>query len=236
MTTNNGTIWTPVTVTAGWTFVEIPSVTLANPVCGFRLGTSGDSIAIDVVNNETGTSIAATATKSSPIITTSSTVSRSSDDLQLTGTNFSSVFEQAEGTIVTVFSSDNLVTDSTLYNIDDGTTGQANQIDVRLLSSAALRARVRSAAGSSCDLNPGVFAVGADAKLSFGYKRNDFGSAIDGGVAVTDTAGEVPATTMIRLTFGQRGTTGVQCVLHLKSFTYYSVKHSSSVLQTLATP
>ena len=52
MTQNGGTTWTTVTVTAGWTRVSVPTLTLANPVVGFRLVTSGDAIAVDMVQNE----------------------------------------------------------------------------------------------------------------------------------------------------------------------------------------
>lgn len=67
MTQNNGGTWTPVTVTASWTRVEIPYATLTNPVVGFRIGTSGDSFAIDFVQLEGGNTI------SGPLATTSST-------------------------------------------------------------------------------------------------------------------------------------------------------------------
>lgn len=54
MTMDNGSTWTAVTVTSDWTRVSIPTQTLANPTVGFRLVTSGDSIAIDYVQNENG--------------------------------------------------------------------------------------------------------------------------------------------------------------------------------------
>jgi phage-related protein len=47
MTQDGGTTWTTVTVTAGWTRVQIPAQTLANPNVGFRIVTSGDKIAVD---------------------------------------------------------------------------------------------------------------------------------------------------------------------------------------------
>lgn len=67
MTQDNGSTWTTVTVTAAWTRVEIPYATLANPVVGFRIGTSGDSFAVDFVQEEKGNTI------SGPLATTSST-------------------------------------------------------------------------------------------------------------------------------------------------------------------
>lgn len=73
MTMDGGTTWTTVTVTAAWTRVSIASQTLANPNVGFRLVTSGDAIAVDVVQNEAG------SYASAPILTAGSAVQRNGD-------------------------------------------------------------------------------------------------------------------------------------------------------------
>lgn len=58
MTTDGGTTWTDVTPAGtGWARATIPAQTLANPTVGFRLGTSGDSFAIDFVQNEDGATV-----------------------------------------------------------------------------------------------------------------------------------------------------------------------------------
>jgi len=73
MTMDNVT-WTPITVTASWAPVEIPGQTPPNPVLvGFRIATSGDAIAVDLVQNEIG------AFRTSPIITTTAAVTRGAD-------------------------------------------------------------------------------------------------------------------------------------------------------------
>ena len=73
MTMDNGSTWTAITVTAGWTRVTIPTQTLANPIVGFRIVTNGDSIAVDFVQNEDGTF------GTSPIETTTASTTRASD-------------------------------------------------------------------------------------------------------------------------------------------------------------
>src|SRR4030095_1445028 len=55
LTMDNGATWTVVSPTTDWTLVEIPTQTLANPTVGFRIVTSGDKIAVDLVQNENGT-------------------------------------------------------------------------------------------------------------------------------------------------------------------------------------
>jgi len=75
MTMDNGSTWTAITVTGSWTRVAIPTQTLANPTVGFRIVTDTDAIAIDMVQNEDGTSW------TSEIPTTSASVTRAADDL-----------------------------------------------------------------------------------------------------------------------------------------------------------
>ncbi len=77
MTLDNGATWTAVAVTAGWTRVSIPAQTLANPIAGFRLTTSGDKIAVDFTQHEAG------STASSVLPTTTVAVARAADSLSL---------------------------------------------------------------------------------------------------------------------------------------------------------
>lgn len=79
MTMDAGMTWTAVTVTSSWDAVDIPTQTLANPTVGFRIVTSGDAVAIDFVQNENDN-----LQRSSPIPTTTASVTRSADDVQLT--------------------------------------------------------------------------------------------------------------------------------------------------------
>lgn len=74
MTQDNGLTWTAVTVTAGWTRVKIAEQTLANPVVGFRIVTSGDAIALDGVQNEDSR-----GTPTSVIMTAATALSRGAD-------------------------------------------------------------------------------------------------------------------------------------------------------------
>lgn len=77
MTMDNGATYTPVTVTSAWTRVTIPTQTLANPTVGFRIVTSGDSIAVDMVQNENG------IFQTSPIATAAASVVRAADALSI---------------------------------------------------------------------------------------------------------------------------------------------------------
>lgn len=73
MTTDGGATWTAITVTAAYTRVRCPAQTVTNPQFGFRLAASGDSIAVDYVQNENGPAM------TSPMLTGASSAARTSD-------------------------------------------------------------------------------------------------------------------------------------------------------------
>lgn len=76
-TQDGGSTWTDITSlinSSTWSRVQITS-TLPNPSVGFKISASGDAIDVDVVQNEAG--IVAT----SPIVTTTATVTRNAESL-----------------------------------------------------------------------------------------------------------------------------------------------------------
>jgi hypothetical protein len=85
-TQDGGGSWTDITSQINgstWSRVQITS-TLANPSVGFKIGTSGDAIDVDCVQNEAG------AVATSPIVTTTTTVTRDADsDTYQTASNWS---------------------------------------------------------------------------------------------------------------------------------------------------
>jgi hypothetical protein len=85
-TQDGGSSWTDITSlinSSTWSRVQI-TATLANPSVGFKISTSGDAIDVDCVQNEAG--VVAT----SPIVTTTTAVTRNADSLTYqTSGNFS---------------------------------------------------------------------------------------------------------------------------------------------------
>ena len=75
MTTDGGTTWTTIAVpvSGAWARLSIPAQTVTNPSFGFRIVTSGDAIAVDFVQNETG------ATMTAELLTGASAVTRAAD-------------------------------------------------------------------------------------------------------------------------------------------------------------
>jgi hypothetical protein len=76
-TQDGGSTWTDITSqinSSTWSRVQI-TATLANPSVGFKIGTLGDAIDVDCVQNEAG------AEATSPIVTTTATITRNADSL-----------------------------------------------------------------------------------------------------------------------------------------------------------
>lgn len=81
MTMDNGSTWTPITVTSTttWSRVQIATQTITDPTVGFQIVTNGDKIAVDFVQNENAADFA-----SSPILTTTVAVTRATDNITIT--------------------------------------------------------------------------------------------------------------------------------------------------------
>ena len=76
ITRNNGTTWTDVTSlinSSTFTRVSIENTSILNPTIGIRLGTSGNAVIVDCIQNELGGDV------SLPIHTTSASVTRTAD-------------------------------------------------------------------------------------------------------------------------------------------------------------
>jgi hypothetical protein len=59
ITQDNGTTWTPVTITSAWTALPytLPAATVTDPIIGIKMATSGDVIQVDLGQHELGSYI-----------------------------------------------------------------------------------------------------------------------------------------------------------------------------------
>jgi hypothetical protein len=90
LTQNNGSTWTTQTLTSSWTRILMVPVSSANPTIGIRLVTSGDAVDVALFQHELTYGLRATPT--SPIPTTTASVTRAADRYSITpaSINFSS--------------------------------------------------------------------------------------------------------------------------------------------------
>jgi hypothetical protein len=188
MTQNGGTTWTAVTVTGNWTRVSIPTATVTNPVVGFRIVASGDAIAVDYVGCEDGSFI------TSPIATGAATATRSADVASITGSNFSSWYNEAEGFIFInyLLTRQNATPGLGLFSVSDGTTNNWNRLFAR--ASGATGYGITAAGAGQVDLSPtGVIAANTVTALAASYATNNVAATGQGLAVQLDTSATMPS-------------------------------------------
>jgi hypothetical protein len=193
MTMDNGATWTNVTVTAGWTRVAIPTQTIANPTVGFRLVTSGDAIAVDMVQNEASNLFA-----TSPIATTSAAVTRDADSVTLTSPpSFGAAFSmQAAGTPLAPIT---FTGAQYIASIDDGTL---NNREALLRANGTGNAWGFISTGGvqllSGQISP--WAQNTAGAIAVGGTSNSYAVSFNGSAATTSaTVGNMPAVSVVRI-------------------------------------
>jgi hypothetical protein len=222
--------------------VSTPTLTLATGVRFFlkRTGETDTNTTTTIAIGEglylTGAQMEAGAFATSYIPTTTATATRAADVASITGTNFSSWYNQTEGTVF----SDCLSTFSTtqvLVNIAATaaiTATSAISLSSNLTSSQK-RVRVRDAASDDqASLALGASSSGSRTRIAAAIKANDFAASLDGGTAVTDTSGTVPTVVLMEIGCAPTGVTlGTQ--LH-RRLTYWPVGLADTTLQSITAP
>ena len=173
-----------------------------------------------------GAQVEAGSFATSYIPTVASTVVRSADVCSITGANFTSFYNQSEGTMLT-----NAFTpasgDRTVLAADDNT---ANEM-IRLRTEGTNPFfKVTDGGSELVSIDAGTVSANTSFKLIGAYKLDDFASSINGGAAVTDTSGTIPTVDRMRIGAGQGGNTMCGCVASLR---YYRKRLPNAKLQTL---
>jgi hypothetical protein len=240
--TGTGRIW--LTLDDGSTTTEITSLinastfsmvyatqTLANPVTGFVIETSGDEIIADAFTFDVGT------IPTTPILTTGSNVQRIRDDLTVTGSNFSDWFNAAEGTFVSDFIFDiasvagtgprlALAVDDTTANeriaIYGGHNGLSGNMGSIIVDGGVTV--VSQSAGA-------VATASIRQRVGFAYKLNDSNGAANGTAVTADTACTIP--TVTRLALGGLGSAGAQMNGVLERVRYWNRRLPDATLAAL---
>lgn len=222
--TGAGTSSVLLTPTAAWQRLELPNITATAGATSARIiigGADGD-LAIWGAQCEVGT------TCSSYIPTVASQVTRAADVPVMTGTNFSSWYNQPEGTFV--FEGDTAApaaTASVMFVANDGTANERNQLSfgANVVSATVTVGGVSQVTG----LSEPAASANTVYKVAYAYKANDFAMSVNGSTPDTDTSGSVPTPT--QLLIGHR-TTWLNG--HIRSLTYYNTRLPDSTVQGLS--
>jgi hypothetical protein len=231
ITRNGGTSWTDVTSsvrTNSWTRVSIKNTSVLNPVCGFRLGTNGDAIYVDMNQDEDEEDV------TSPISTTTIAVTRDHDYMAVKPADFAAAkFNPLEGTVVLVFATanGNAGGDYFMYceNEDSpNSLGIYKNVGDNLIQWTNTNSVLQEALGAGGTLSSIV-----THKVAARWKKDFFGFSIDGGAVLTDISGTM-SENVNSLVFGGGFVSGANTFAWLKKLTYFPSALNNAALQTLS--
>jgi hypothetical protein len=170
------------------------------------------------------------------VATVASQVTRAADAASMTGTNFSSWYNQAEGTFY--LDADMYETQSTFFryllsaNAGSGVTSDLIGFIVPS-NGNNVRASASSGGVSQASLNAPI-TLGAAFKGAFAYKTDDFAASFNGGASLTDTSGVLPQG-INRLYIGGISDAGPGggSSTHIRKVAYYPIRCTNAQLQGL---
>ena len=166
------------------------------------------------------------------IATTTAAATRLADSASITGTNFSSWYNQSEGTFVTQFSVYALGTgvNRRLWNADDGTLNQ--RYSTFIDNGAAVNYVVQDGGVDQANLVAApLLTANTTAKTAQSYKSADFASCVNGGTVLADLFGTLPTVNTFRIGNFSAGTN--QLSGHIQRLAYYRTRLSNETLQSL---
>jgi hypothetical protein len=173
----------------------------------------------------------------SVIPTTTATVTRAADVANITGTAFSSFYNQTEGTVFVSATTNARHGGSNSFprilSVSDGTNSNQMETYYRVLSSYTDAGYLITSAGASqaqFDTNDNRNGQ----SIAFGYASNNFPLVINGTVVATDTSGTVP--TVSRLGLGVRADGGTLLNGTIRRLTYWPVRLANPTLQSITSP
>jgi hypothetical protein len=166
------------------------------------------------------------------IPTVASQVTRSADVATMTGTNFSSWYNQSEGTFVS--SSDTVGAPTVAGFIFIASDGTQNERVQTVFEPSAITSTVIDGNVTQANFTAS-YTINQPAKAAIAYKVNDFAASFNGAAATTDTSGTLP--TVNRMTFGSSWD-GLNFYLngHIRQIAYYNTRLPNAQLQELTAP
>lgn len=170
------------------------------------------------------------------IPTVASTVSRSADVATMTGTNFSTWYNQAEGTFVVGY--DQLSGDSRDIFIAASATGFFNPGSVGIFAAGtSLSGYVRASSAYTAQSNV-LASLGNNTPIlaAVAYKVNDVAATTQGITPVVATPPNAMPTTVVELKIMGAGVTGGGKSGHIRAIAYYNTRLPNTQLQTLTAP
>ena len=166
------------------------------------------------------------------IPTTSSTVTRAADVASITGSNFSSWYNQSEGTVFAEGVRNFTISSEFPRMLSFGTAGSnAQLIDILGVSGDdRLEVAALGIAQALLQISPDTAAF-TRSSYAAALKNNNFAFTRNGAAVVTDTSGTVPAVSQLRIGDRQDGVRTHNGTI--RRLTYWPTRLSNDTLQTI---
>ena len=179
-----------------------------------------------------GAQLEAGSFQSSYIPTTTSAVTRAADVASITGTNFSSWYNQSEGTLLSF--SRTLGVDLYATATFELTSSNSNAERIALdVTNSYNRFSVYGGGDSGTNAIYGVVPAGTLTKNALAYKLNDVAAVRDGGTVLNDTSVGIPIPNINRAGIGYNLIYGEQKQQHITRLTYYPYRLADATLQEI---
>jgi hypothetical protein len=176
-----------------------------------------------------GAQLEAGAFPTSYIATGAATATRSADVASMTGTNFSSWVNNAEGTLYVEYINYTTATGS-LFSFDDGTANNRLIAFTNVGTTPAYRVVVGGV--DQAVVNLANITAGTVGKLSFGYQVNNFAGSANGAAVGTDLSGTLPTSLAVaRIGVNVAGVAVLNGTI--KRIAYYPQRLTNAQLQAL---
>jgi hypothetical protein len=176
-----------------------------------------------------GAQVEAGSFPTSYIPTTTASVVRSADICSISGSDFTSFYNQSEGTLLSQTQKITVGSNTFIVAMSDGTFN--NSLDLRYNNITLAGALMNISNVSQFTGFSATVTSGALVKQSVAYKLNDCAYSANGASAITDTSASIP--TFSQLNIGNTYSNNLAINGHIASIRYYKKRLSNAKLQSL---
>ena len=178
-----------------------------------------------------GAQLEAGAFPTSYIPTTSASVTRAADNASMTGTNFSSWYNQSEGTMVCSSDSPQTTTTAAMNWYLTNNTVDNVMINRKNLSNTISNAVVVGNVAQGDIASGTTISANTVVRSAFSYKLNDLAISVNGASIGSDNLANIP--TVEKLFLGSNASAGQVLNGHIQSIRYYPRRLANGDLQRL---
>ena len=189
------------------------------------------SLTLTVTGSVTQAQLELGSFPTSYIPTTTASVVRSADVCSITGSDFTSFYNQSEGTIVGSGLTNQPTTNAgaELFRSNDGTNNNRIQLGMTNFPAQAIRPFIVASGTVTYSSTQGTATVGVERKIGTAYKTNDVISAFNGTLGTLDTTVTLPTNCNQVALFAGLGAGTIS------SLRYFKKRLANAKLQSLTT-